>query len=306
MKEIIVDTDDEELRKEARFLGLGLRDELDDIVEAKVSTKEDEERLIKTAEASPALLITFADQEIIPLENLIAQLRGRTKLYVQVSTAEKAREVLETLELGADGVVLSTNDMATITRTIELVSAGQPLTLEEAHVTVVRDLGMGARVCVDTCDMMRRGMGMLVGTSSQGMMLIQAEVESNPFVSPRPFRVNAGAVSLYTLVPGNKTHYLEEIRAGDDVLIVDGTGSAHTAYVARSKIELRPLVLVEAHSDDRIAKAVLQKAETVKLVTPTGSIAVTDLNEGDTVMARFEEGGRHFGTHVAEETVIEK
>ncbi|HHN82118.1 MAG TPA: 3-dehydroquinate synthase II, partial [Methanomicrobia archaeon] len=193
MKEIIVDTDDEELRKEARFLGLGLREEIGDLVEATITTKEDEQRLIETADASPALLITFADQEIIPLENLIAQLRGRTKLYVQVRTAEKAREVLETLELGADGVVLTTNDMATVTRTIELVSAGGELDLEEARVTVVRDLGMGARVCVDTCDMMRRGMGMLVGTSSQGMLLIQAEVESNPFVSPRPFRVNAGA-----------------------------------------------------------------------------------------------------------------
>lgn len=306
MKEIIVDTDDEELRKEARFLGLGLREELGDLVEATITTKEDEQRLIETADASPALLITFADQEIIPLENLIAQLRGRTKLYVQVRTAEKAREVLETLELGADGVVLTTNDMATVTRTIELVSAGGELDLEEARVTVVRDLGMGARVCVDTCDMMRRGMGMLVGTSSQGMLLIQAEVESNPFVSPRPFRVNAGAVSLYTLVPGNKTRYLEEIEAGDDVLIIDETGAVRTAFVARSKIELRPLVLVEARSGDKTVKAVLQNAETVKLVTPTGSVAVTDLDEGDTVMARFEEGGRHFGTHVAEETVIEK
>jgi 3-dehydroquinate synthase class II len=54
------------------------------------------------------------------------------------------------------------------------------------------------------------------------------------------------------------------------------------------------------------AKAVLQLAETVRLVTAEGSIPVTELREGDTIMARFQEGGRHFGMRVDKEEVIEK
>lgn len=147
---------------------------------------------------------------------------------------------------------------------------------------------------------------MLVGSSSQAMMLVQAEVEENPFVSKRPFRVNAGAVSLYTLSPGEKTVYLEEIEAGCEVMIVDRKGKTRAANVARSKIELRPLVLVEAESKKRAAKAVLQNAETIRVVTPEGSIPVTEIKPGDKVICRFESGGRHFGTLVKEEQVIEK
>jgi 3-dehydroquinate synthase II len=79
-----------------------------------------------------------------------------------------------------------------------------------------------------------------------------------------------------------------------------------TSNVARSKIELRPMTLVVVQGNGKMAKAVLQNAETVKLVSPKGSIAVTELKEGDKVMAHFEEGGRHFGVLVKEEEVIEK
>ena len=70
---------------------------------------------------------------------------------------------------------------------------------------------MGDRVCVDTCTNMGPGEGMLVGNSSGGLFLVHAESLENPYVAPRPFRVNAGPVHAYIRVPGGKTKYLGEL-----------------------------------------------------------------------------------------------
>lgn len=50
----------------------------------------------------------------------------------------------------------------------------------------------------------------------------------------------------YVAVPGGKTCYLSELRAGKEVTVVDQSGLWRTAIVGRVKIESRPLVLVEA------------------------------------------------------------
>jgi len=304
-KRLIVSSEDEEVLKEALFLGIPTIEEIQDIKEVVVSRKEDEENIL-SMDLPVTTLVRFTGDEIIPLENLIANLGGRTDIIVAVNSLEQAKTALETLELGADGVMIETDDPSVLSPLLRLVSEEHGLSLEEATVREIRPLGLGSRVCVDTCNMMYRNMGMLVGSSSQGMLLVQAEVEENEFVSPRPFRVNAGALSLYTMVPGNKTNYLEELKAGSEVMIVSAEGNTMTAHVARSKIELRPMVLVVAEGEGRIAKAVLQNAETVRMVSPKGSIPVTDLKEGDKIMAHFEEGGRHFGVLVKQEEVIEK
>jgi 3-dehydroquinate synthase II len=95
---------------------------------------------------------------------------------------------------------------------------------------------------VDTCSQMEHGQGMLVGNSSAGLFLVHAESVENPYVAPRPFRVNAGPVHAYIRVPGGKTRYLSELVAGDSVLCVDHQGRAQEAVVGRMKIERRPLL----------------------------------------------------------------
>ena len=45
---------------------------------------------------------------------------------------------------------------------------------------------------------------------------------------------------------------------------------------------------------------ILQNAETVKLVTPGGSVSVSELKKGDEVMVHLTSGGRHFGMAVEE------
>ena len=178
--------------------------------------------------------------------------------------------------------------------------------LLEAEVTVIKNLGLGVRVCVDSVDIMNEGEGLLVGTSANGMFLIQAEVAHNDYVASRPFRVNAGAVSLYTLISNKKTRYLQELSAGDEIVIVDRDGHSRISYVGRSKIEKRPLVLIEAKVQDQTAKCLLQLAETIRLVQKAGSVAVNDLKVGDKVLVKIDKGGRHFGMKVENEYIIEK
>lgn len=55
-----------------------------------------------------------------------------------------------------------------------------------------------------------------------------------------------GPVHAYVAVPGGKTSYLSELRAGKEVVVIDQNGMQRTAIVGRVKIETRPLILVEA------------------------------------------------------------
>jgi len=156
--------------------------------------------------------------------------------------------------------------------------------------------------------MLSDGDGMLMGNTSSAMLLVHAETLENPYVAPRPFRVNAGAVHAYILLPDGKTAYLADLSIGGKVLVTDRKGSARTAIVGRTKIESRPLLLVEAETQKGGTKAsrILQNAETIRLVGPEGNaISVVNLAVGDKILGCALEGGRHFGMPV-KETIREK
>jgi 3-dehydroquinate synthase II len=145
-----------------------------------------------------------------------------------------------------------------------------------------------------------------VGNSARALFLIHAESVENPFVAPRPFRVNAGGVHAYVRVPGGKTRYLSELKAGLEVLLVDFRGDTHRAIVGRVKIERRPLLLVEAEAGGGIVSVILQNAETIRLVNPQGEpVSIVDLREGQEILIALEDLARHFGMKV-QETLEEK
>ncbi len=277
-------------------------------VKITITGKKDEEIAITAAELNADYVIVGTpDWKIIPLENLIAKTRGKTKLLAEVSSTKEAKVALETLELGSDGVVLKTADPEELTATAEFAKKGSlALELVAVEVTCVKEIGTGARACIDTCELMKAGEGMLLGCQSSGLFLVQAEVHESPYVETRPFRVNAGPLSLYALISPTRTRYLSELKAGEEVLVVDREGRVRLTNVARSKIEWRPMLLIEADWGGITLKLIAQNAETIRVVTPEGSKAVTDLQKGDKILARLEEGGRHFGTLVKEEAVIER
>ena len=274
-----------------------------------IKGKEDENTAVKAAElATDYIIINCLDWRVIPLENLIARTRGKTKLIAEVSNVEDAKLVLETLELGTDGVLLQASNTDELTKAIALIKKQTTkIEMVPAKVTAVKQISTGARVCVDTCDLMVPGEGMLIGVQAAGFFLVEAEVHENPYVQARPFRVNAGSLSMYTLASLQNTRYLSELKAGDEVLIVDRNGKTRSANVGRVKIELRPLILVEAEAEGKKIKIILQNAETIRLVTPDGSKPVTELKTGDQVLAHVAaSSGRHFGVAVPDETVIER
>jgi len=274
-----------------------------------IKGKEDENTAVKATELSTDyIILNCLDWRVIPLENLIARTRGKSKLIAEVANSEDARLVLEALELGTDGVLMKASDADELMKTIALVKKQAPkIELVPAKVTAVKQISTGARVCVDTCDLMAPGEGILVGVQAAGFFLVEAEVHENPYVQSRPFRVNAGSLSMYTLASLQNTRYLSELKAGDEVLIVDRKGNVRPANVGRVKIELRPLILVEAEVEGKKIKTILQNAETIRLVTAKGSKPVTELKAGDEVLAHLAmTGGRHFGVAVPDETVIER
>ncbi|NQT03023.1 MAG: 3-dehydroquinate synthase II [Planctomycetes bacterium] len=269
-----------------------------------IAGKEDEDKAASVP-ADKIIVLRMLDWTIIPIENLLAR-RGKN-IIVQVENSEQAKLMVEILEKGVDGVLLNTTDINEIKKCADIIhGVSEKVSLVTATITGIKQLGMGDRACLDTCTQMALGEGMLVGNTASGFFLIHSESIDNPYVASRPFRVNAGAVHAYTLAPGGKTKYLADLKAGDEVLLVNFKGKSQTAYLGRNKIEKRPVMLVEADAEGRPISLVLQNAETIRLVNPDGkAVSVTTLKQGDKVLGHIEKAGRHFGMQV-DETLIER
>ncbi|AMD92679.1 3-dehydroquinate synthase II family protein [Desulfomicrobium orale] len=261
--------------------------------------KSDEEETVRLL-AQGRTVILREGWEIIPVENILAQSGG---LAVEAAGLDRARLAAGILERGVATVVVTpqgAGDLKSIVRELKLSQGVLPL--ETATITAITPAGLGHRVCVDTMTLMRSGQGMLVGNSSAFTFLVNAETESNPYVAPRPFRINAGAVHAYAVMPGDRTSYLEELRAGTEVLLAAADGSTTLATVGRCKTEVRPMLLIEARCGDRTGAVFLQNAETIRLVRADGApVSVVDLATGDTVLCRTDQAGRHFGMRIDED-----
>jgi len=275
----------------------------DDVVEVVIESKDDEQRAIKLAQEK-TVIVKATDWTIIPLENILAE---SSAIFAEVTCAADAETAAGVLEIGTAGVVLDTRDSAEVRRTLAALKAGsESISLVAATVVEVERLGMGDRVCIDTCSNMDLGEGMLVGSSSAAMFLVHAESIDNPYVAARPFRVNAGPVHAYVRVAGGKTRYLSELAAGDTALIVGADGETRPAVIGRVKVERRPLALIRAEAEGRQFTTILQNAETIRLVTPDGQpVSVAAVKPGDDVLVALEDAGRHFGMKI-EETIEEK
>ncbi|RAP50739.1 MAG: 3-dehydroquinate synthase, partial [Methanosphaera sp. SHI613] len=226
----------------------------------EINNKEDELLVSQLGTLADYVILKGKNWKVIPLENIIASLQKRTsKIMVDVTNYEEAKLALETMEHGSDGVLISSNDGNEIRKLGQLIekSSTESYELKTATVTEVKSVGLGDRVCVDTCSMMEVGEGMLIGSFANGLFLVHSESLESEYVASRPFRVNAGPVHAYVMTPGNKTRYLSEIQAGDEVLTVDCEGNSKIAIVGRVKIERRPLIMVEAEYEGQKIRTLL-------------------------------------------------
>jgi 3-dehydroquinate synthase II len=264
----------------------------------RLTSPNDQENALALSGKVDLVVLDASDWNVIPLENMIARFAKGTKVFACASSPAQAELYLTTLQSGADGVVAAPKDIPAI---MKAAAASEHIELGTVTVTDVKNIGMGDRVCVDTCSMMRPGEGMLVGSQSSCMFLVQSESEEVGYVNARPFRVNAGAVHAYVCIPDGGTKYLSELKGGDPVIAVSSDGSVRTLHVGRCKVEQRPLILVEAETDDKRYTTVLQNAETVKVIGPGGAVSVAQLKKGATLYAKLEAGGRHFGMKIKED-----
>ena len=255
------------------------------------------------------VIIDLDDWRIIPLENVIASLQNTgTEIFAVAKSIEEVETLFTVLELGVDGVLMSTNSEEEIVRARNIIKKSS-FQIKIAEIREVQEVGMGERVCIDTVSMLAEGEGMLVGNKSNFLFLIHNESIGSSFTSPRPFRVNAGAVHCYTITPDGTTKYLSELESGSQVLIVNTKGEARMVGVGRAKIESRPLRLFRAAiNDDEMGTIIVQNAETIRFLNERGQILpVTHAKRGDKILVySIPSVGRHFGMEVSNEYILEK
>ena len=274
-----------------------------DIRTLAITGSHNEEDILKALNKGTVILET-TDWTIIPLENLIA--RGADVIF-QVKDALEAKTAFQILEKGVEQILFHPQSPIQLKNFFSDVAFTKETTLlDTAEIISITPAGMGDRVCIDTCTLMEPGQGILTGNSSRALFLVHAESIENPYVAPRPFRVNAGPVHAYTRVPGGRTRYLSELKAGDPILITDFSGKTVEAVTGRLKIEKRPLMTVMAQVKGREISLIVQNAETIRLTSPEGkALSVVDLKPGDKVLAALEDSARHFG-HSIQESIMER
>jgi 3-dehydroquinate synthase II len=286
---------------------------------AELKSKEDENDIIKLSKSRYVdfIIVSAHDWKIIPFENLIANMhKNDTDLIAVVETVKEAEVMLKTLEIGVDGILIKPKNVNDIIKLKNLLHTQLSLKLDKATVKKIQNISESERVCVDTTSLLKLGEGFLVGSTAAGFCLIHAETFETEYIAPRPFRVNAGDVSAYILVPDEdtqkiyRTKYLSELKGGDKVLAVNAEGEVRSLSIGRIKIETRPMLRfeLEALEGDRKIQisCICQNAETVRLVT-ADRIAkpVVNIKIGDELLVHFGPVALHSGTLI-KESIIEK
>jgi len=285
----------------------------------EMKSKQDEEFIVEESKKGNFnfIIVKAHDWKIIPFENLIAEThQNNAELIASVENINEAELMLKTLEIGTDGVLITPKEVNDIVELKKLLVTEFRVELMEAEVTALQNVPESERVCVDTTSLLKSGEGMLVGSTAKGFVLVHAETFDTQFVSSRPFRVNAGDVSAYILVPSDdkdnsyRTKYLSELKGGDQVLVVNTTGGAKKVTVGRVKIETRPMLRLELEIDKQGKKIrfnyIGQNAETIRLVNSVGtSVSIVDIKVGDKVLVHIGPEATHFGIKI-NENIIER
>jgi 3-dehydroquinate synthase II len=275
-----------------------------------VVTVSDSAGLLQAVQKVPdggAVAIEWSSDRIIPLENAIAARGRRFEIWTYARTPSEVPGALGALEHGADHVIVEVHSPDDVDE-LELVVEGPlPTSLEwtSVPVSVVRPVGVGDRVIVDTTSLLLPDEGLLVGSAAAFLFHVASEAVGSQFSRPRPFRVNAGSAHSYTLMADGTTRYLAELAPGDAVLVTSPRGHARSARVGRIKIERRPLIVIGVEDSGSHRTLFVQEAETVRVSADTGRIATTEIDVGTRVQGVRLAPARHLG-HAIQETIEER
>lgn len=269
-----------------------------------INSKKDEEEILDKLKQGAKTCIARG-WEIIPIENLLAQ---SDNIFAETESIERAELANGILEKGVAGLVVPPEAIGQLKEIIARCKISQGTeNLIPARITRIENAGLGHRVCLDTLSLLKKGQGALIGNSSAFTFLVHAETEHNEYVASRPFRINAGAVHAYIRLPHDRTSYLSEMKAGDEIVVVNQRGESATVTLGRVKIEIRPMLLIEAQAvtmqgEEITGSIFLQNAETIRLTSPNGQpVSVVSLQPGDEILCRLDDAGRHFGMRIKED-----
>lgn len=273
-----------------------------------IGNSEEMEAAWQDGREFPFLVVECEDETNIPLELLLARLQNeKTSILKIVHNAQEGEIAMKVMEKGSEGVVLSTADVDEVLkmdRHMNDMKLGE-LDLVAATVTSVEHIEMGHRACIDITSIMSEKEGMIIGSTSSGGLLISSETHDLPYMGKRPFRVNAGAVHSYIFTPNGTTQYMTELKSGSLVMVVDKDGNTRSASVGRVKIEVRPLLKIEAEVQDRKISSIVQDDWHIRIFGADGKVMnASIIRPGDRLLAYICEGGRHVGLKI-DESLIE-
>jgi len=285
----------------------------------ELESKEHEKQIVDLAKSGyiDFIIVSAKNWKIIPFENLIAELHlNNTDLVAAVEDIREAELMFKTLEIGVDGILLTPRNTNDIIKLKNLLYNTFHIEISHGKIVRIENIPEAERVCIDSTSLLKLGEGFMVGSTATGFCLIHSETIESQFVATRPFRVNAGDVSAYVLVPDEDhekiyhTKYLSELKGGDKILAVNTKGEARIVSIGRVKIETRPMVRFELEvlqGDKKILMSYIgQNAETVCLIGVNGkAISVIEIKVGDEVLVHIGPGATHFGTAI-KERIIEK
>ncbi len=251
-----------------------------------------------------AAIIEFKDPTNIPLELILATTQSSPcKILKKVKNFRDGEVSLMTMEDGADGLMLSSNDIGEIVEVGDLINRSnrKVFDLKPAVVTSIKPAGMGSRVCIDTTSELTQDEGMILGSTSSGGILTCSETHFLPYMNLRTFRVNAGGIHLYVWGPNEKAVYLSDLRAGDKVYAVNSSKEARVVTVGRVKIEARPLLFIECDIDGVKVNTFIQDDWHVRMFGSNGEIRPSsEIRVGDKLLGFLDMPGRHVGLRINE------
>ncbi len=278
----------------------------DDHIAALVDVADDQSLTLAcdAAIALPHTVVRFKDPTKIPLEIVIAAADSSTgQLICHADNLEEAGIIIDVLEKGSEGVMLAPRDANDVFSLMDLLQTKTaPLDLATLSVNSIEHVGLGDRVCIDTCTHFEEDEGMLVGSYAHGYILCCSETHPLPYMPTRPFRINAGALHSYVFGQDNRTNYLSELKAGSAVLGVAADGRTRRIVVGRIKLESRPLLSIKATSPEGVqVNLIVQDDWHVRVLGPGGSVRnVTELKAGDELLGYVATDKRHVGWPVGE------
>lgn len=283
----------------------GIRPGLRNGVLVRVLDEETLQLACRVANEAELTLVEFRqDPSKIPLEILLAAAdRAKGSVVTVVSDVEDAMVTMGVLERGSDAVLLAPRRVGDASELMRVCHGGaETVKLEQLEIVKLTHVGLGDRVCVDTCSHLQKNEGILVGAYASGLMLVSSETHPLPYMPTRPFRVNAAALSSYTLTPGNRTRYLSELRCGSEILAVNTDGGVRRVVVCRIKMETRPMLKIEARAaNGDLVNMVGQDDWHVRALGPGGSVHnFTELRPGDHILGHTMTDQRHVGYAIRE------